>query len=217
MKAVNDFLLNLFTGTDELRKNLMFPNSRDGIVYATDSRVVIAIPQESLALSYSARDNFPNAERVFADLESSNQTKAVKIKVSDLAKELTRARIKTDKFLLECKECEGSGEVKWKYDDKEDETHYENFECPKCEGHGKEEHHHQFPRISLESYDDKGFNIKVKVGKLMFAPFQLFRVFMVALARGKEEVELRYTGLEEGCLVVVDEIRMIVMPLLIKE
>ena len=31
MNAINDFLLNLFTG-NELRENLMFPNLKDGIV-----------------------------------------------------------------------------------------------------------------------------------------------------------------------------------------
>ena len=47
---MNDFLLNLFTGTDEIRPAMMFPNLENGIVYATDTYALVAIPENELAL-----------------------------------------------------------------------------------------------------------------------------------------------------------------------
>ena len=41
MKAINDFLLGLFTGHNELRPALMSPNLKDGSACASDEHVLV--------------------------------------------------------------------------------------------------------------------------------------------------------------------------------
>lgn len=52
MKAINDFLLGLFTGNDESRPALMFPNLKDDLVYASDGHVLIYNIRDSKAAEY---------------------------------------------------------------------------------------------------------------------------------------------------------------------
>ena len=64
---MNDFLLNLFTGTDENRPAMMFPNLVNGIVYATDTHALVAIPENELALKYGTNEKYPNAQKILDD------------------------------------------------------------------------------------------------------------------------------------------------------
>lgn len=41
---------------------------------------------------------------------------------------------------VECKECDGSGEVYWEYTDNSGHTHEHLDECPVCDGTGEIEH-----------------------------------------------------------------------------
>lgn len=36
----------------------------------------------------------------------------------------------------ECNECNGTGSVEWEYTDKNGKTHYQDFDCPACDGWG---------------------------------------------------------------------------------
>ena len=213
MNAINDFLVCLFTGNDDSRPAMMFPNLKDGIMYATNGHVMIAIPQEELALNYKTNEKFPDAEKVFSTLENSDSKKSVKVNVSDLAKELAKSRLETDKYIVKCKECGGKGEVEWKYDDKEWETHYKDFECPVCDGDGEVEKRHPFPRILISNYDNKDADIRIKIGDSHFYPLQLYRIFMVAIVKGMEEIEFFYINSEGGFLALIGNIRMLIMSL----
>ena len=64
---MNDFLLNLFTGTDENRPSMMFPNLKNGIVYATDANALVTIPENELALKYGTNEMYPNAQKLLDD------------------------------------------------------------------------------------------------------------------------------------------------------
>ena len=69
MNGINDFLLNLFTGNDELRPNMMFPNLKDGIVCASDGYVLICIPEDELTLKYNTSENYPNVVKLISDFD----------------------------------------------------------------------------------------------------------------------------------------------------
>ena len=109
---MNDFLLNLFTGTDVNRPAMMFPNSSDGVVYATDAHALIAIPENELKLKYSTNKTYPNAQKMLDDF-SKKELQSVNVNIFDLAKELTKARIEVDKDWIKCKECNGNGTVEF--------------------------------------------------------------------------------------------------------
>ena len=112
MKAINDFLLNLFTGNDEIRPVMMFPNLKDGEVCATDGHALICIPEDEVTLKYRTSKDYPNAIKLISEFEK-EPLSCIKVNVEALAKELSKCRLEADKWFLKCKECNGSGDVEW--------------------------------------------------------------------------------------------------------
>lgn len=215
MNAINDFLLNLFTGNDELRPNMMFPNLKDGVVCASDGYVLICIPEDELTLKYNTSENYPNAVKLISDFED-EPTCSIKVEVESLAKELAKCRLEVDKFILKCKECNGSGNVEWEYEDNNRETHYTQHDCPLCDGTGQDKRNHPFARIHLLSFENDGDTIfQIKIGDLYFHPFQLYRLFMVAMLKGYKEIEIFYKKHEYGQTVsYFGKIKVLVMAML---
>lgn len=215
MNAINDFLLNLFTGNDELRPNMMFPNLRDGIVSASDCYVLICIPENELTLKYNTNEQYPNSAKLFSDFET-EPLSSIKVNVETLAKELTKCRLEVDKLLLKCKECNGSGNVEWEYEDNNRETHYAQHDCPLCDGAGTDEKNHPFARIRLLSFEKDGDTIfQIKIGDLYFHPFQIYRLFMVAILKGYKEIEIFYKKHKYGQNVsYFGNIKVLVMAML---
>lgn len=189
---MNDFLLNLFTGTDDLRPAMKFPNAKDGMVYATDTHALIAIPEDELALSYNSNEFYPNTKKVIDDF-GRRELKSVKVNVQDLAIELTKARITADKDLIDCDECSGTGSVESTYNDKKGTTHNVDIDCPVCDGDGSIEKDQKFARIKLEMIEkEDGTQMGIFIDHLYFHPSQLYRLFMVASLKRIDEFEIFY-------------------------
>jgi hypothetical protein len=189
MKELNDFLLNLFT-SDKPNPVIAFPNLKNGVVYASDGRyVLIAVPETELSLKYNTNDKFPKAEELLDNFEKRSLT-GINVRVSDLAKELVKARIHVDTDYIKCEECNGSGEVTWEYMTKERDRHEMTNDCPACEGKGEKKS--PFARVQLQMIEDEGTGKLngISIGELYFHPFQLYRLFMVALIKGYESIEI---------------------------
>ncbi|MDR0371586.1 MAG: hypothetical protein LBH80_07020 [Prevotellaceae bacterium] len=215
MKELNDFLLNLFTGEDEFRPAIFFPNLKDGVVYATDTHVMIAIPEYELSLTYNTNENFPNAKKQFDDFEVANKDSVI-ARVADIAKELVKARIQVDKASVKCEECDGYGRVAWEYCNRKDKTHYKYEECPECDGEGSIDKTATFARIQLQMIEDEetGNLCGISIGELYFHPFQLYRLFMVALLKGCETIEIFYErGAIGKTVTYFGDIKVLVMRL----
>ena len=213
MKELNDFLLNLFTGNDKLRPAMTFPNLKDGIVYATDSHVLITIPETALSLKYKTNDKYPNAKKVLDELEKGNLT-SINVRISDIAKELVKARIQVDKNSISCKECNGDGEVEWEYTAKNDKDYYMYSDCPVCDGAGSFDAVSPFSRVHLEMIENEeiGFRTGITIGDLYFHPFQLYRLFMVALVKGCESIEIFFDKEKYGqTITYFGNIKVLVM------
>ena len=56
--------------------------------------------------------------------------RSIKVDIEALGKELARCRFEVDKLILKCKECNGHGYVEWEYEDRENNTHYNNKNEP---------------------------------------------------------------------------------------
>lgn len=195
---MNDFLLNLFTGTDEFRPAMMFPNAKDGMVYATDIHGLIVIPEDQLSLSYKSNEAFPNTKSVI-DGFCSKELKSVKVNVHDLSLELTKARIWADRDSIKCNECKGSGSVESTYHDKKGATHNVDIDCPVCDGDGFVEKDQKFARIKLEMIEkEDGTLVGIFIDHLYFHPFQLYRLFMVASLKRVDEFEIFYDPKQYG-------------------
>ena len=200
---MNDFLLNLFTGTDENRPAMMFPNLVNGIVYATDTHALVAIPENELALKYGTNEKYPNAQKILDDF-SKKELQSVRVNTLDLAKELTKARIEVDKYSIKCKECKGSGTVEFEYCDKQNETHYIDGDCPICDGEGSSEKDSKFARIKLSMIEkEDGTQIAININDLYFHPFQLYRLFMVASLKRIDDFEILYDANNYGQVVSI--------------
>ena len=213
MKELNDFLLNLFTGNDKLRPAMSFPNLKDGIVYASDGHVLIAIPETELSLKYKTNEKYPKAEKLLEDFEKRNLT-SINVRVSDIAKELAKARVHVDMDSIKCEECNGSGEVEWEYQSKEGRYYEHDDDCPVCKGKGNFDKVHPFARVSLDMIEDEetGCRAGISIGDLYFHPFQLYRLFMVGMVKGYESIEIFYDKEKYGQTVTYfGNIRVLVM------
>lgn len=216
MKEINDFLLNLFTGNDKLRPIMMFPNLKNGIVYASDAHVLITIPETELSLKYKTNDKYPDAQKLIDDFESGSIT-SIKVHVADIAKELVKARILIDKDRVMCKDCDGAGEVEWEYSSKNFDRHEKIDDCPVCKGEGLFEKAHPFSRVSFSMIeDDETGNLTgISIGDLYFHPFQMYRLFMVALTKGFEVIDIFFDKEKYGqTITYFGNIKVLVMAML---
>ncbi len=214
MKEMNDFLLNLFTSSDELRPQMMFPNLENGIVTATDSHALIMIPENEVCLKYGTNPKYPKAEKLVKEFEARDLT-SVKVRMQDLAKEISKARLEVDKDSIKCKECGGDGYVDFKYTDKSGYTHSLDGDCPICEGEGIDFINPKFARIRLvQRQDDNGNNCDIVIDDLHFHPFQIYRLFMVALVKGYDEIEIFYDKNKYGqAIAYIGNIKVLIMVL----
>jgi hypothetical protein len=196
---MNDFLLNLFTSSNNsIRPFMMFPNLSNGIVHATDACGLIAIPENELSLKYGTNVKYPNAQKIIDDFNK-NELLSVRVNVAELAKELTKARIEVDMDSVKCKECSGSGDVEFEYEDKKGDSHYIDGDCPICEGKGSDEKDSKFARISLDMIQkEDGTQVGILIDELYFHPFQLYRLLMVALVKKVDEFEIHYSPFNYG-------------------
>ncbi len=214
MKEFNDFLLNLYTGRDEYRPFMYFPNLANGYVHASDSHALIAIPESELCLKYSTDEKYPNTMKLINEIEANKLTR-VKAKVSDLAKELTKARIEVDKDSIKCNECDGNRTVEFNYIDKQNKEYSSNNNCPVCDGDGagSKEKDNNFARICLSLIEkEDGKRIGIEVGNLYFHPFQLYKLFMVALLNKQESIEIYYDAdTLYSCICYINNIKVVTM------
>jgi len=214
MKAINDFLLGLFTGHDESRPVLMFPNLKDGLVCASDGHVLISIPEDELTLQYNSVEKYPNGHKLVSDMEKET-LRSIKVDIETLGKELARCRFEADKLIIKCKECNGSGNVEWEYEDRERDTHYRTEDCPLCDGTGEDEQNHPFPKMIVSLLDKDENIIKITVGDLLFHPYQLYRLFIVAVSKEYKEIEIFYNPYKYGqTLTYFGNVKVLVMAML---
>ena len=123
----------MFLGNDGMRPIMHNPFTQNGYTYATDSNVLIRTKNENIDFKFEnkAEGKPPNAEPLFK--------KKILNKVMDFSG-LDFEALKTADELIDlgediaCEECEGEGEVEWKF-----EQHTNKFECPICDGSGFKE------------------------------------------------------------------------------
>lgn len=211
MKEINDFLLNLFTGNDTLRPVMIFPNCKNGVVYASDAHAMISIPENELSLRYKTNEKYPKADLLFTDI-AAKSLESITVSVYELAKELVKARITVDTNISKCNECGGSREVEWEYESKDGDFHTKQDECPVCKGDGEFKSIHPFARIKISRCGDEDNPIfRIKVGNLDYHPFQLYRLFLVALLKGFETIEIFYNPRYGQTISYFGDIKVLVM------
>jgi hypothetical protein len=121
----------LFVGKDKFRPAMHKPFEINGKVYATDAYTLVRTDKANIEFFLDNEHNPPNCEGVIPEVNTSL--------ILNITKEMFETLKTADEYEIagkdiECKTCEGSGEVEWDFE------HYtRDFECPVCEGAGWEE------------------------------------------------------------------------------
>ena len=135
MKIKNEAeLLSMFCDksySNPLRSNPFF-NSKCNEVWSTDGYSLIRVKPERLIGEY------PKGELNLPPLECPCKKK---ITIEAINKALGECPKVDEEIIIqdaiECKECDGSGEVYWEYTDNNGHTHELLYDCPICDGTGK--------------------------------------------------------------------------------
>lgn len=138
MKINNEAeLLNIFCNKSysEPLRSYPFLNTRYNEVWSTDGYTLIRVNPEFLIGEYiKKRLLMPNLEYPCEKT----------ITIEALNKALEACPLVDEEVVIqdsvECKECDGSGEVYWKYKDNHLNTHERLMDCPICDGTGEMEH-----------------------------------------------------------------------------
>nr|DAN74227.1 MAG TPA: protein of unknown function (DUF5351) [Caudoviricetes sp.] len=135
MKIKNEAeLLSMFCDksySNPLRSNPFF-NTKYNEVWSTDGYIIIRVKPERLVGEY------PNGDLNFPTLECPCKKK---ITIEAINKALNECPKVDEEIIvqdtIECKECDGSGEVYWEYTDNHLHTHECLSYCPICHGTGE--------------------------------------------------------------------------------
>lgn len=138
MKINNEAeLLNIFCNKSysEPLRSYPFLNTRYNEVWSTDGHTLIRVNPEFLIGEYiKERLLMPNLEYPCEKT----------ITIEALNKALEACPLVDEEVVIqdavECKECDGNGEVYWEYTDNHLHTHERLMDCPICDGTGEMEH-----------------------------------------------------------------------------
>lgn len=102
-------------------------------IYASDRHILLRVDKSKCENEYKSVERQPNYEKVMKETECN-----IVLPLSRLRKAFEL--IPKDEVQygngIKCKECNGYGTVEWTYCDTEGNYHYEDFDCPVCEGDG---------------------------------------------------------------------------------
>lgn len=210
MKIKNEAeLLSMFCDKNEFRELLRMPffNTRyNNEVWSTDGHALIRIKPERLVSEY------PKGELTLPALEFPCKKK---VTIEALNKALDECPKIDEEIIIqdavECKECDGSGEVYWEYTDNTGHTHEHLDECPVCDGTGEIEHE-KTKKTGKKIVNEKAV---INVGNAYFFANNLYRLKSAMDFLDITSVELIYNHYRNASEFVIDEdICIELMPML---
>lgn len=174
---------------------------RDGYVVATDRKILVRVPYNSLQGLYDKVDipkQLPNIPNPNCDFELPLTTLVETIK-SIPAEEIVPVHGRE----AECDECDGSGRVEWVYEDSDGEEHREDFDCPICNGRG---------RVKTKKYLRKWRYISINGS--VFSVHTLMKLAEAMDVAGFDTVNVRNlpTGYTPALMCLEGNIEVIIMP-----
>ena len=191
-----DKILTYFLGKDSNRPALMQANTVDDLVFATDAKILIAIPKHLCANEYPAHEQHPSFYNVFS--KENTYVVGQQITLKNLFQQLKPIPKKSD--YKECEKCSGKGELYCK-------CCGNTSMCHNCEGIGIEDDY-TLPDV----YDD--LKHVVKINDDVFTPYNIGKLIDVAKALGETQIKL-YHHLSEKAKqyrFVIGELQGLVMP-----
>lgn len=132
--------LNLCVAKDELHANIEHPFRQDKYIYASDGKILLAIPQALFnqpTLAHFPMQDTPNPTKIINRMKTSLGVQISTAYIQNMLDQCPKEAI------LSCRECQGSGQVVYTYKTMIDDDDYlKTYElkgiCPICQGTGKE-------------------------------------------------------------------------------
>ena len=209
MKIKNEAeLLNKFCYKTHMKEELIKPffNTRYNEVWSTDGIVLIRIKPKRLVGEY------PKRKLGLPALESLCMKK---VTIEALNKALDECPKVDEEIVIqeavECKECDGSGEVYWEYIDNTGHTHEHLDECPVCDGTGEIEH------AKIKKTGKKVLKAKavINVGNAYFFANNLYRLKFAMDFLGITSADLiSNSDRWSNEFILDDDIHIMLMPIL---
>jgi len=125
----NDYLIRMFTSSDNYRPAMMKVHCDNGFLYATNAHIVAKIKADLCVKKYEAVEKYPNCEKVISDHKT---TESKKVNVSSIFDELMKIEVCFKPKMIECNECCGDGVLTCDHCDSE-------YKCKECDGTGEKE------------------------------------------------------------------------------
>lgn len=204
-------LLEMFCDGTHPRKFFQKPflNEKYNEVWATDGHILIKIPLERLSEEYETGT-------LSLPVYSSNKNKK-KITLSSLENALSDCPQEEEEIIVEkekeCKECKGTGEVDWEYHDSNGHYHIKGFDCPVCDGSGVSENEVRKKTGRMVISDCS----IIKINQAYFRAGYL-RVLKMAMEHLEVNVaEITLNGIHDPAQIEIDDLCIIIMPILMNE
>lgn len=209
MKIKNEAeLLNKFCNKNEFRSLLRAPflNTKYNEVWSTDGHALIRIKPERLVGEYTKGElNLPPLECPCKK----------KITIGAINKALDECPKVDEEIIVheavECKDCDGSGEVYWEYTDNHLRTHERLFDCPVCNGTG-EIVPEKTKKTGKKRAEEKAI---INVGNAYIFAYNIYKLKFAMDFLGIASVELAYNPERGASEFVLDgDIRIELSPML---
>lgn len=196
-------VFNLFTADDKFRPAFKKPFINDDKVCATDSYVAIFIDEKDCDFEVNNEYEPP---RLISIVPPENKPVVLDLKKIDWEKYKTEDETRKVGEDIDCSVCNGFGEVEWEFQKWE-----KYFDCPACEGSGKESEAHE------EKTGEKTFGpFRVKLGNTYFDVAKFYKLIKVQEMLGGEIELLNNDYPRNGNLFRVGKCNVIIMPMLLE-
>lgn len=193
-----DKALLVFKSLD--RDSIKEPRPYKEYIISTDTFVLLLANKSKCEGEYNEHKNQPDYGKVIP-----SETCNIKFPVSvlrNVLKKYYNENEKTGQDQIECEECCGRGYVRWRYTDSFGGQHYENFDCPICEGEGYNDKYETSENYQNISINDICFSIK-----------NLKKINDIFEILGIQEVEITHLGKYKPMRIKVEEgVEIIAMP-----
>ena len=192
-------ILNLFTPKDWFRPWMEEPWNIEGKTCTTNGWVVAICPKfgEFPEPKESTKDIYPKPQNLNIEISVEVLRNAIKQMPCEVVVE---EEIEEN----ECRDCMGTGEVTWTYEDYEKE-----YECPVCEGTGKVEKTKYIPTDKTEPLPDWAVKIKGS-GFLTGRILDLIKV--AEILEEKSVLLIHQKDERQASIFKIGDVELLVMP-----
>jgi len=200
-------ILNLFCGKAAYRKWMEVPFCIDNLAIATDTFELVFFDKYLLKTEISPVD-WDKPENILRVITKDRNVN-FKLDIEQIERALKYGmRVDVLKAVgedIECKECDGQGEVLWTY-----EHWQKEFDCPNCDGTGFQSTSKKVPTGELE-LDPK---MQVRIKECRFSLSTINRLMKVKNMLGEDEITLVYQKRDNTkCIFNIGSVEIICMSL----